>query len=293
MQTDAGQVEGVIRARPRDIGGFSVRRSLPDPQRRLVGPFIFWDHMGPAQFEPAHGLDVRPHPHIGLATVTYLFEGEVVHKDSLGSDQAIQPGAINWMTAGRGIAHSERTGPEARKHGSRLHGIQSWLALPLEHEETEPTFRHHEAKSIPEASTDGVRLRLLVGAAYGMASPVRVFSPTFYAEAVMPTGAVLSLPPEHEERAAYVVEGALESDAQVIREGEMLIGRPRSDVLLRATRPSRVMLFGGARMDGPRHIWWNFVSSSEQRMERAKAEWRDGLFGKIPGDDVEFIPLPD
>jgi redox-sensitive bicupin YhaK (pirin superfamily) len=283
----------VIRARPRDIAGLAVRRALPSTQRRLVGPFIFWDHMGPASFEPEHGIDVRPHPHIGLATVTYLFEGEMVHKDSLGSDVSIRPGAINWMTAGRGIAHSERTGPEARKRGSRAHGVQSWVALPLEHEEAEPRFAHHPASTIPETSLAGVRVRVLAGSAYGLVSPVAVLSPTMYVEAVMPAASRLALPEEHEERAAYVVEGAVGLEGQTIEEGEMVVVPPRVEALLQAQRASHVMLLGGASLGGPRHIWWNFVSSSEERIEQAKRAWRERLFPKIPGDDVEFVPLPD
>jgi len=286
-------IELVIRARPRDLGGFAVRRVLPSGERRLVGPFIFWDHMGPASFAPEQGIDVRPHPHIGLATVTYLFDGEMVHKDTLGSDQAIQPGAVNWMTAGRGIAHSERSSPEARRQGVHLHGIQSWLALPLDHEETEPSFLHHPATAIPETSRAGVRLRVLAGAAYGLVSPARVFSPTFYVEAVLPAGAQISLPEEYEERAAYVVSGAIACDGQEFGEGDMLVVRPNVSPVVQARPPSRLMLLGGARIDGARHIWWNFVSSSKARIEQAKRDWTAGRFGKIPGDEVEFIPLPD
>jgi redox-sensitive bicupin YhaK (pirin superfamily) len=286
-------IDLVIPARPRDIGGFAVRRTLPAMQRRLVGPFVFWDHMGPASLEPGNGMDVRPHPHIGLATVTYLFEGEIVHKDTLGSDQAIRAGAVNWMTAGRGIAHSERTGPEVRKRGSRVHGIQSWVALPLDQEESDPRFEHHPADTIPETSLDGVRLRVLAGAAYGLTAPARVASPTFYVEATIPAGARLVLPEEHEERAAYVVEGEVACDGEAIDEGAMAVFQPRVESALQAHRPSRVMLLGGARVGGARHIWWNFVSSSKERIEQAKRDWREGRFGKIPGDDVEFVPLPD
>jgi redox-sensitive bicupin YhaK (pirin superfamily) len=270
-----------------------VRRALPAVQRRLVGPFIFWDHMGPASLEPGHGLDVRPHPHIGLATVTYLFEGEIVHKDTLGSDRSIRPGAVNWMTAGRGIAHSERTGPEVRKRGSRVHGIQSWVALPLDREESEPRFEHHPADTIPETSREGVRLRVLAGNAYALTAPARVLSPTFYVEATMPAGARLVAPEEHEERAAYVVEGEVACDGRPIDEGTMAIVRPRVEAVLQARRPSRVMLLGGAPIGGSRHIWWNFVSSSEQLIEQAKRDWTEGRFGRIPGDDVEFVPLPE
>jgi redox-sensitive bicupin YhaK (pirin superfamily) len=288
-----GAIELVIRGRPRDLGGLTVRRALPSGERRLVGPFIFWDHMGPASFPPQQGIDVRPHPHIGLSTATYLFEGEIVHKDTLGSDQAIRPGAVNWMTAGRGIAHSERSSPEARRQGQHVHGIQSWLALPLDHEETEPSFLHHPATAIPETSRDGVRLRVLVGAAYGLVSPARVLSPTFYVEALLPAGARLSLPDEYEERAAYVVSGAIGCDGREFGEGDMLVVHPNVNTVVQAGPPSRLMLLGGARMDGVRHIWWNFVSSSKERIERAKRDWTAGRFGKIPGDEVEFIPLPD
>jgi len=288
-----GAIDLVIAARPRDIGGFAVRRTLPAMQRRLVGPFVFWDHMGPTSLEPGNGMDVRPHPHIGLATVTYLFEGEIVHKDTLGSDLAIRPGAVNWMTAGRGIAHSERTGPEVRKRGSRVHGIQSWVALPVGREEMEPRFEHHPADTIPETSRDGVRLRVLAGAAYGLDAPARIASPTFYVEAAMPAGARLVLPEDHEERAAYVVEGEVACDGDAIDEGAMAVFQPRVEAAIQAQRPSRVMLLGGAPIGGSRHIWWNFVSSSQERIEKAKRDWTEGRFGKIPGDDVEFVPLPE
>jgi redox-sensitive bicupin YhaK (pirin superfamily) len=293
MNDNARSVELILRGRPRDNGGFAVRRTLPAAQHRLVGPFIFWDHMGPVSFEPEQGIDVRPHPHIGLATVTYLFDGEIVHKDTLGSDESIRPGDVNWMTAGRGIAHSERTGPEARQKGSRVHGIQSWVALPLDREEIAPTFHHHPSSTIPETSRDGARVRVLAGTAYGLTSPAGGLSPTLYAEAILPAGTRLTLPEEHDERAAYVVEGAIECDGQSVGEGEMLVARPRAEVIARATQPSRIMLLGGARIDGPRHIWWNFVSSSQERIEQAKREWREGRFPKIPGDDKEFTPLPE
>jgi redox-sensitive bicupin YhaK (pirin superfamily) len=282
----------LIAGRPRDIGGFGVRRSLPSPVRRLVGPFIFWDHMGPVRLDPGHGMDVRPHPHINLATVTYLFEGEIVHKDSLGSDQAIRPGDVNWMTAGRGIVHSERTGAELRKAGSAVHGIQSWVALPTELEETEPSFRHVEGKSLPEVGRTGARLRILAGTAFGATSPAPVMSPTFYVEARLDAGAELALPDEHAERAAYVVEGAIECDGRTVDAATMAVAEGGVRATIRALRPSRVMLLGGAPM-GERHIWWNFVSSSEERILRAKREWKEGAFPKVPGDDAEYIPLPE
>ena len=282
----------VIDARPRDLGGFSVRRVLPSPRRRLIGPFIFFDHMGPAVFEPGHGMDVRPHPHIALATVTYLFDGEIIHKDNLGSDQAIRPGDVNWMTAGRGIAHSERTGPETRAKGSGLHGIQAWVALPQKHEETDPTFTHYPSRDIPAVTRPGAQLRVIAGSAFGATSPVEVFMPTLYVEAILDGGADLALPTDHEERAAYIVSGSITCDAHEFVEGTMLIFRPGTSPAIHANEASRVMILGGAKIDGERHIWWNFVSSSEARIEQAKRDWKEGRFAKVPGDD-EFIPLPE
>jgi redox-sensitive bicupin YhaK (pirin superfamily) len=285
-------VFSLISGRARDIGGFAVRRTLPSMQRRFVGPFLFWDHMGPVQLEPGRGMDVRPHPHIGLATVTYLFAGEIVHKDSLGSDQVIRPGDVNWMTAGRGIVHSERTGAELRKAGTAVHGIQTWVALPAELEETEPAFQHVPGKALPELGLPGARLRVIAGAAFGATAPVAVMSPAFYVEARLDAGTELALPGEYAERAAYVVEGAIECDGQPVEAGTMALAEDGARAAIRALRDSRVMLLGGAPV-GQRHIWWNFVSSSEERIERAKQEWKDGAFPKVPGDEVEFIPLPE
>jgi redox-sensitive bicupin YhaK (pirin superfamily) len=285
----------LIPARPRDLGGFSVRRALPSMQRRLVGPFIFWDHLGPVRLEPGHGMDVRPHPHINLATVTYLFEGEIVHKDSLGSDQSIRPGDVNWMTAGRGIVHSERTGAELRKSGPAMHGIQSWVALPAELEESEPTFEHVAGASLPEIGRPGARLRVIAGKAFGETSPVRTLSPMFYVEARLDAGAELSLPDEYDERAVYVVDGTVECNGQRVEAATMAVAEAGDRVTVRALGAARVMLLGGAAV-GKRYIWWNFVSSSEERIERAKREWREreeSAFPKVPGDDVEFIPLPE
>ena len=281
----------IIEGRTRDLGGFSVGRVLPSAARKLVGPFIFFDHMGPAAFEPGQGIDVRPHPHINLATVTYLFEGEIVHRDSLGSLQAIRPGAINWMTAGRGIVHSERTGPELRKVGSRLHGLQLWVALPRAKEEADPDFRHYPAAALPELRKGGARVRVLAGTAYGAASPVQTLSPLFYVEAMIPAGSKLPLPEEHLERAAYVVEGEISCGEARIEPRRMAVFNPGS-MLLRAESPARVALIGGAPLDGERHIWWNFVSSSRERIERAKRDWKDGRFVPVPGE-TEFIPLPE
>jgi redox-sensitive bicupin YhaK (pirin superfamily) len=282
----------LLTGHPRDLGGFSVRRALPSMHRRLVGPFIFWDHMGPVKLEAGHGMDVRPHPNINLATVTFLFEGEIVHKDSLGSDQVITPGDVNWMTAGRGIVHSERTGAELRKSGPAMHGIQSWVALPTDREEVAPSFQHVAGKSLPTLEQAGVRLRVIAGAAYGATSPVEVMSPLFYVEAELPPDATLTLPEEYAERAAYVVEGSIECDGDVAEAGTMAVAPDNVKSAIRARAPSRVMLLGGAPM-GKRFIWWNFVSSSQERIERAKQEWKGRAFPSVPGDDVEWIPLPE
>lgn len=281
-----------VDARPRDVGGFEVRRVLPSPALRMVGPFTFFDQMGAAVFGRGEGIDVRPHPHIGLATVTYLFEGEIVHRDSLGSHQPIRPGDINWMTAGRGIVHSERTSQEHRQSGSRLHGFQLWVALPASHEEAAPSFHHHPGETLPERDHRGVTLRVLAGAAYGMTSPVETLSPLFYVDAVMSAGTELALPAESEERAVYVVEGALRGGADRAEPGRMLVFAKGAHVTLRAAKPTRIVLLGGAPLDGKRYIDWNFVSSSRERLEQAKADWREGRFPKVPGDELEFIPLP-
>ena len=283
----------VIDARPRDIGGFAVGRVLPAAACRHVGPFVFFDHMGPAALAPGQGLDVRPHPHIGLATVTYLFEGEILHRDSLGSHQPIRPGDINWMTAGRGIAHSERTPAALRRTGSRLHGLQLWVALPLAEEETEPEFRHHPAQTLPSLERAGARIRVLAGTAYGETSPVKVVSPLFYADVVLPAGCELPLPGEHAQRAGYVVAGAVICGNQRAERGRMLVFATGAEAALRAMTDARVVLLGGAPLDGERHLWWNFVSSTTARIEEAKRDWKEGRFPKVPGDESEFIPLPE
>ena len=283
----------VIDARTRDLGGFTVGRVLPATARKLIGPFIFFDHMGPAAFAPGRGIDVRPHPHIGLATVTYLFDGEIVHRDSLGSQQPIRPGDVNWMTAGRGITHSERTGAGARQSGSRLDGLQLWVALPVRHEETDPEFHHHPARDLPAVDVAGTRIRVLAGSAFGETSPVRTLSPLFYADAAMPAGSELPLPDEHEERAAYVVSGTVECAKERAERGRMLVFAPGEAATLRAVSTARVAFIGGAPLDGERHIFWNFVSSSQARIEQAKRDWREGRFPKVPGDEQEFIPLPE
>jgi len=275
-------------------GGFFVTRLLPQMARRSIGPFVFFDYFGPADFAPGKGLDVRPHPHIGLATITYLFEGSQIHRDTLGSVQEIKPGDVNWMTAGRGIAHSERTGEAVRAQGHRMHGIQSWIGLPQADEEAPPAFQHFGVDDLPDRNDKNVTLRLIAGSAFGLAAPVKTFSPIFYADARFAPGGALHYAAEHEERAFLVIEGEVQTGGiEVHGPGAMLALDKDEEITLYANAPARVMLLGGARLDGERHIWWNFVSSSKDRIERAKQEWRDGRFGLIPGDDKEFIPLPE
>jgi len=282
-----------IEPRVHDLGdGFEVRRVLPFRLCRHVGPFVFFDHIGPAELDPGRGLDVRPHPHIGLATVTYLLEGALLHRDSLGSDQVIRPGDVNWMTAGSGIVHSERTpGPE-RSAGHRMHGIQTWIALPKAHEEAAPAFRHHAASDLPEASQGDAVLRVIAGSAFGMVSPVAVFAPTLYTDARFPTGGRLVVPAEHEERAVHVIEGEVAVDGARVAPGSMLVLASGSEAVIDAIGAARLLLCGGAPLDGERFLWWNFVSSRRERIEQAKADWRDGRFGRVPGE-TESIPLPE
>jgi redox-sensitive bicupin YhaK (pirin superfamily) len=276
-----------------DLGdGFIVRRMLPVLLARHVGPFVFYDHMGPTEFAPGNGMDVRPHPHIGLATVTWLFDGTIRHRDSLGSVADITPGAVNWMTAGRGIVHSERTPPDARRDGQRMHGIQVWVALPRADEEVAPEFHHHDAESLPHIRQNGAELVLIAGTAYGQVSPVKVFAPMFFMEAKLAAGAELALPQEHSERGVHVVEGELSWGDVTLVATQMAVQAGESAPALRAKAASRVMLFGGAPLDGERHLWWNFVSSSRDRIEQAKADWTAQHFGKVVGDEQEFIPLP-
>jgi len=278
----------------RELGdGFSVARVLPHPHQRTVGPFVFFDYFGPVDFAPGKGIDVRPHPHIGLATVTYLFEGSQVHRDSLGNAQEIVPGDVNWMTAGRGIVHSERTGPDVRARGHRMHGIQSWVGLPHAHEEDAPDFQHVAKADLPSTEIDGVKLRVVTGKAYGMTSPVRVPMEIFYVDAEMKEGSTLTLPDEYEERGAMVVGGTVESGGARHETGAMILFDKGERAEIKASGDARVMLLGGAPLDGPRHVWWNFVSSSRERLEQAKADWKAMRLGTIPGDDREFIPLPD
>jgi redox-sensitive bicupin YhaK (pirin superfamily) len=286
-------IDMMIVPRSVDLGGFDVRRVLPHADRRMVGPFVFFDHFGPAEFKSGDGLDVRPHPHIGLATVTYLYDGEIMHRDSLGSALPIRPGDVNWMTAGRGIVHSERTPAAQRAAGPSVHGLQLWLALPTAHEEIAPAFHHHPADTIPALELPGARLRVIAGSAYGTTSPVHVLSPLFYVEAHLDPGAIFTLPAEYAERAAYVVEGTIAADAQHYGTGTMVVFRPDAAAEIRAPDPAHVVLLGGAALEGERHMWWNFVSSSLQRIEQAKDDWKNRRFPSVPGDEVEYIPLPN
>ncbi len=289
-------IETLILPRSHDVGGFEVRRALPTKERQMIGPFIFFDQMGPGEFLTGHGLDVRPHPHIGLSTVTYLFEGEVYHRDTLGSSQPIRPGALNWMTAGQGIAHSERTDPALRSHSNTLFGIQSWAALPKDQEERAPAFTHYPAEALPILEDGGARVRLVAGEAWGARAPVETHWPLFYADVELAPGAAWPLPDTHEERGAYVVSGTVEVAGQRFEAGRMLVFRAGDALAIRAVEDAgqgaRLLLLGGAVMDGPRHIFWNFVSSSRERINQAKDDWEAGRFGKVPGDDKEFIPLP-
>ncbi len=287
-------VDMVILPPTRDLGdGFNVRRALPSPHRRMVGPFIFFDQMGPAAFRGGHGLDVRPHPHIGLATVTYLLEGEILHRDSVGSVQAIRPGEVNWMTAGSGIVHSERTAPEQRAAPGTLFGLQTWIALPVSAEEAAPDFAHYKSGAIPVAEDAGARVTLIAGATDGMASPVKTFSDLVYADLVLADGARFRPSADHTERALYVVEGAVAVEGQTgsFAAGELVVLKPGAEVVVQATGPARLMLIGGEPFPEQRHIFWNFVSSRPDRIEQAKADWREGRFDRVPGE-TEFIPLP-
>jgi redox-sensitive bicupin YhaK (pirin superfamily) len=286
-------IEMIIVPRARDLGGFEVRRALPSARRQMIGPFIFFDQMGPAEFITGHGIDVRPHPHINLATVTYLFEGEIMHRDSLGTEQPIKPGAVNWMSAGRGIVHSERTAPEHKAKGQKLFGIQSWVALPRDAEESAPNFAHHDAHALPVIEDSGKSVRLVVGSAFGKTSPVQTASEMIYADIALEAGAAIPIDATHEERGLYLVSGNVEIAGDRFGPGQLLVLRPGDAISFRAATPARFLLLGGAPMDGPRYIWWNFVSSRKERIEQAKAEWKSGKFDTVPGDAEEFIPLPE
>ena len=291
-------IETVIVPRARDLGGFEVRRALPAPKRQMVGPFIFFDQMGPVEFLTGQGIDVRPHPHIGLATVTYLYKGKLHHRDSLGTDQWIEPGAVNWMVAGHGVTHSERTDEEARRSPLSMFGIQTWVALPDELEDTPATFEHVGAADLPEIEGEGKTVRLILGDAYGERAPVTTPTEMFYVDAALDPGAAIPMPDNHEDRGLYVVSGSVTIAGQEFETGQMVVFRPGDRISAKAgASGARLMLLGGATMNGPRHIWWNFVASSKERIEAAKEAWRAGdwMHGRFqlpPGDDQEFIPLP-
>lgn len=292
-------IETLIVPRARDLGDFEVRRALPAPKRQMVGSFIFFDQAGPAEFITGAGVDVRPHPHIGLATVTYLFRGEFQHRDSVGSDQTILPGAVNWMVAGRGVTHSERTSVETRKHPHRLFGIQTWVALPEDKEDVPASFEHHGKATLPVIEDDGVSVRLILGRAYGETAPANVFSDTFYADVTLAPGARFPLPDDHEDRGLYIVEGSVLVAGQEFAAGQMMVFRPADRITVAAgAAGARLMALGGATLGGPRYLWWNFVSSRQEKIEAAKEEWRRGAWGQgqfdLPADDrSEFIPLPE
>ena len=290
-QCDA--ISQVIVPRTVDLGDFAVRRALPSARTRMVGPFIFFDHFGPAEFHAGNGLDVRPHPHIGLATVTYLFDGEIMHRDSLGTAMAIRPGEVNWMTAGRGIVHSERTRPERRVDGEPIHGLQMWVALPAAREEMAAGFAHHATAEFPIIKENGKNVRVVVGSLYGASSPVPTVHETIFGDVHLKAGTSLPLDADHEERAIYVIEGVVDIAGDKFEPGRLLVFKPGDAAIITAVNNTHFVIVGGAPMDGPRHIWWNFVSSRKERIEQAKADWKAGHFDKVPGDEIEFIPLPD
>lgn len=292
---DPEAIETVIIPRARDLGGFEVRRALPSMQRQMVGPFIFFDQMGPAEFLTEGGIDVRPHPHIGLGTVTYLLNGEFEHRDSTGAQQVIRPGEVNWMLAGRGVTHSERTQPEVRARGHELFGVQTWLALPEDREEMAPDFEHH--KDLPLLEAEGISARVILGRAHGAESPVTMQSETFYLDVTLTAGAQYPLPQDHEDRGVFVLSGSVAVAGDVFEAGRMLVFRPGDRVSVRAgAQGARLLSLGGATMEGHRYIWWNFVSSSKDRIEHAKEEWKaarwgEGMFSLPVGDKDEHIPI--
>lgn len=283
-------IEQLIQPRKKDLGGFSVRRLFPTIGRKSVGPWVFFDHMGPAHFDAGNGVNVRPHPHIGIATVTYVFEGEILHRDSLGSYQTITPGDINLMVAGKGIVHSERERDEVNQSSHNLNGLQLWMALPIEHEETEPEFHHYPSKDIPAITIDGVSTRVMIGTAYGKTSPVKTFSETLYVEANMPSNTQLKAP-QAEECAIYVADGEVQIDDVILPSYSMAVLNTAHDITIKANKNSRIAFIGGENL-GKRYIEWNFVHSSQERIEQAKTDWQEGRFPKVPGDEEEFIPLP-
>jgi redox-sensitive bicupin YhaK (pirin superfamily) len=294
-KTDSGAsspIVALLKPHTKNLGGFEVQRLLPSIEAQMVGPFIFFDHFGPASFAPGEGVDVRPHPHIGLATVTYLFEGAMMHRDSLGSVQRIEPGDVNWMTAGAGIVHSERTSPEDRASGHRLHGLQTWVALPKAHEQGEPSFAHYASALLPKIALPGVTMRLIAGTAFGQRSPASTFSPMFYVAVDMEAGSAFDLYPEHEERGVYAIDGELVIAGEALPARHMAVLKPWSTVRIEARSRVVLVLLGGSKLDGERLIWWNFVASSRDLIDSASARWRERKFAPVP-DETEFIPLPD
>ncbi len=285
-------IDLVIVPRAVDLGEMTVRRALPSLKRQMVGPFIFFDQMGPAEFLTNQGIDVRPHPHINLATLTYLLNGEIVHKDSLGSDLAIRPGEVNLMSAGKGIVHSERTSEHHKLNGQTLFGLQTWMALPVDQEEGAPTFTHMGRTELPVVDVEGIHARLIAGSALGASSPLKTASPTLYADVTLSAGAQLPVPTEYIERAIYLLTGEISIDGNLFSAGQLVILKRNQQIVISASEPAQFMLFGGEPMDGPRYIWWNFVSSRLERIEAAKEEWSQGKFDTVPGDEEEFIPLP-
>lgn len=291
-------IETLIIPRARDLGGFEVMRALPAPKRQMVGPFIFFDQIGPAEMLTAQGIDIRPHPHIGLGTVTYLYQGDFHHRDSIGTDQVILPGAVNWMVAGRGVTHSERTSSAGRAGPHGLWGVQTWIALPESHEDMAPVFEHHGKGDLPMLQDGGVTARLVLGDAYGAKAPATMYSETFYLDVTMAPGARFPLPDNHEDRGLYVIGGEVSIAGQAFAAGRMMVFRPGDPITVAAgPQGARLLALGGATLNGPRHIWWNFVASSRERIEQAKADWRaarwgEGLFTLPPSDDAEYIPLP-
>ena len=288
----ADAIDLIIVPRSVDVGHFEVRRALPHAKRRMVGPFIFFDHFGPAEFRAGQGIDVRPHPHIGLATVTFLFDGEIMHRDSLGTAAAIRPGEVNWMSAGRGIVHSERTAPDHRKDGEPIHGLQCWVALPAAEEESGPSFSHHDSAALPLVSDAGKTVRVVTGNIFGASSPVPTLSETLFADVTLAAGVALPIDADTEERAVYLISGEVDIAGDKFTAGRLLVFRPGDRITVTAVSAARFVILGGAAMDGPRHIWWNFVSSRKERIEQAKADWKQARFDTVPGDDHEFIPLP-
>lgn len=295
---DLDAIETLIVPRARDLGSFSVRRALPAPKRQMVGPFIFFDQAGPAEFLTGQGVDVRPHPHIGLATVTYLYRGEFQHRDSLGNNQLILPGALNWMVAGSGVTHSERTSEETRKAPHSLFGIQTWVALPESDEQVAPSFEHHGESALPVIEDGGLSMKLILGSAYGEKAPAGVFSEMFYGDAVLRPGALLPMPDDHEDRGLYIVEGSVSVAGRQFDAAQMMVFRPGDRMTIAAgAQGARVVILGGETLNGPRYVWWNFVSSSKERIEEAREQWRHEQWGEgqfdLPADDrSEFIPLP-